>query len=75
MNKEPPRNFGDRIVFWVALAILIPLSIEATYSLGVRHGKAMIPACSAPNKTKSLYDLTPRQLRRMIRYEKMKGQP
>lgn len=75
MSGGSPNRFGDRIVFWVALAILIPLILEATYALGVRHGKALVPACSAPVKAKSLYDLTPRQLRRVIRYEKMRGQP
>lgn len=72
MTRDPNR-LGDKVVFWVALAFLLGLLGEAMYNLGVTHGKAQAQPAACPAPKKSLYDLTPRQLRRMIRYEQAKG--
>lgn len=53
------------------------IAIAALYGDAMfQHGRETEAAKCRPTVTvpkKSLYDLTPRQLRRMIRYEKAKG--
>jgi hypothetical protein len=45
----------------------------ASYHLGKYHGRAERHECK-PQPQKSAYDLSPRQLKRMIRYELAKGE-
>lgn len=68
-------NRGDRIIFLVCSAILFYFYTQAVYQYGVTHGKASckpLPGLTTPKKPVG-YEMSKRQLRRMIRYEQAKG--
>jgi hypothetical protein len=63
---------GDKAVFITCLAALAFIYTDMVYQIGYDLGKEKcLPKVSVPKK--SAYDMTPRQLRRMIRYEQSKG--
>jgi len=62
----------------VFITVCWTFSIWLAFDCGLSTGASVEAAKCRPAVTvpkKSMYDLTPRQLRRMIRYEKMRGQP
>jgi len=69
------RNCASNWCFTVlGIIVIAALYGDAMY----QHGREVEAAKCRPTVTvpkKSLYDLSPRQLRRVIRYEKMRGQP
>lgn len=75
MSGGSPNRFGDRIVFWTCAIGALAFMFQSVYDYGVSKGEAKCaPVVAVPKKSQhSLYDLTPRQLRRMIRYEQAKG--
>lgn len=74
MNRGNPNRYADRIVFWVCLFLLIGCVTQATYQVGVEHGRQSCrPSVEIPKK--SGYEMNKRQLRRMIRYEQSKVKP
>lgn len=67
MRHRDPNRYADRVVFWVCVIAAFYLYTNALYDYAFRHG-----ATSKVCAQKSMYDMTPKQLRRMIRYEKAK---
>lgn len=63
---------------WCLTALCV-IAIAVLYGDAMfQHGREVEAAKCRPVigvPKKSMYDLTPRQLRRMIRYEQMRGQP
>lgn len=65
-------NWITAVTNFIALAVLCTCIAGASYELGKYHGKAELHKCK-PQPQKSAYDMSPRQLKRMIRYELAKG--
>lgn len=70
-----PYRRRNRALNWI-LTVLCVIAIAVLYGDAMyQHGREQAEAKCAPAMAvpkKSLYDMTPRQLRRMIRYEKAK---
>jgi hypothetical protein len=65
-------NWITAVTNFIALVVLCTCIAGASYELGKFHGRAERPECK-PQPQKSAYDLSHRQLKRMIRYELAKG--
>lgn len=73
MSHKDPSRLADRIIFWFAAAMSFMFYSQAVYDYGYGHGRATcLPKVEIPKIR--WYDLSPRQLKRMIKYEVAKAE-
>lgn len=72
MQKRDQYEIAFLATAWVFVILLLVFIIGFSYSIAKSKGKTERHECT-PQPQKSAYDMSPRQLKRMIRYELAKG--